>query len=64
MANVTNGSISEALRHMALSGIQVDILDSTVITQDENLQKLLDTHFLINQEQVGKKVRLYLWRYT
>ena len=54
MANVANGAISEALRHIVLSGIQVDILENTVVTKEDG--GLLDTHFLIKQEHVGMKV--------
>ena len=56
VVNVRNGSISEAIRHIVLSGMQVDILDNTFILKD-NLEMLLDTHFLIKPEHLGMKVR-------
>jgi len=56
VAHVANGCISEALRHMVLSGIQIDILDNRVINEGDEVDKLLATHFLIKQSQVGKTV--------
>lgn len=58
VANVCNGLISEALRHMMLAGIQIDILDNTLIGTGLELEEVLDTHYLVTAEHSGMKVSL------
>ena len=56
VVNVCNGLISEALRHMMLAGIQIDILDNTLIGTGPELDQVLETHYLVKEGHSGMKV--------
>lgn len=48
--------MSETLRHLALKGVMIDIMDNREISGKEELEKLMETHYLINEDHEGIKV--------
>ena len=59
-----NGAISEAIRHIVLSGIQIDIIDERIIGEDISLDTIMKTHFLINKSHDGLKVRKIIMNFN